>query len=266
MRFLLGLMALVFSLPGVGDEVSPASNRPIPIESQIGVDSKLGNTVAREAKFKDENGNDVTLSRYLGKRPALLALVYYECPSLCGMVMGGLFRTLAAMQLKLGADFDMIFASINPKEGPTLASAKKKNYLKNFMAGKGEEGIHFLTGTQQSITALAESVGFRYVYDEKTKQYAHPGAAMVLTPEGKVSQYHLGVDFPAKDVRLSLVNASGYKIGTWVDKFLLYCYHYDPTAGRYGFAIFRALKLLSVLTVLALAVAVALLLRRERIA
>jgi protein SCO1 len=266
MRTWVLILSSILSPVAFADETSSASNRPVPIESQIGLDSKLGAMIPHGLFFRDETGKRVALDSYFGKRPVLMSLVYYGCPSLCGMVMSGLFRGVASMGLTPGQDFEMLFVSIDPLETSKLAAAKKANYLKNYVPTAKPDSIHFLVGEQAAITELAERVGFRYVYDAKTKQYAHPGAAMVLTPDGKMSRYHAGVDFPSKDLRLSLVDASEKKIGTWVDKFLLYCYHYDPTSGRYGLAIFRALRALSLLTVVAVGVGVFIMKSRERTA
>jgi protein SCO1/2 len=228
---------------------SQSYNKVIKITESIGVDKKLGDSIPGSLKFKDEQGKDVTLSEFYGKVPILLGLVYYECPNLCTLVINGAFRTLQQLQLKRGKDFQVVLVSIDPKEKPELAAAKKRKYSKTYFNDVQGEGLHFLTGDQESITALAKSVGFRYTYDAATKQYAHPGTIMFLTPEGKLSQYLFGVEYAEKDVRLALVEASGNKIGTWKEHFLLLCYRYDPTLGTYGVAIMRILRIVSVLTV-----------------
>lgn len=219
-----------------------------PITSKIRLDQKLGDQIPLDLNFKNEKGETVALRDFFGSRPVVLALVYYECPSLCTMVLNGLFRSLQDVKLKRGEEFTVVTVSINPRETPDLAQKKKNKYGTTYLHSEHEKGIHFLTGEEANIRKLAASIGFGYEYDPKLKMYAHPGMVTVLTPSGKVSSYLLGVDFPERDLRLSLVDASDSKIGTAVDHFLLYCYKYDPLAGKYGLVVMNVLRMAGLVT------------------
>lgn len=229
-------------------ELTNSMNVAPPIESKIHLDKKLGNQIPLDLSFKDEVGNPVELASFFGSRPVVLALVYYECPSLCTMVLNGLFRSLQEVKLDRGEEFTVVAVSINPKETPELATRKKEKYLKTYLHSSHEKGIHFLTGEEANIKKLAAAIGFGYEYDPKLKIFAHPGMVTVLTPAGKVSSYLLGVDFPERDLRLALVDASDSKIGTAVDHFLLYCYKYDPLSGKYGLVVMNVLRLAGLVT------------------
>ncbi|MGH9725602.1 MAG: SCO family protein, partial [Candidatus Acidiferrales bacterium] len=201
--------------------------------------------------FRDESGRVVPLSTYFGHgRPVLLSLVYFTCPMLCTQVLNGVLTSVKAQTLNIGSDFDVLTVSIDPTDTPRMASAKHDLYTGIYNRPGGAQGWHFLTGEQPQIKALADAVGFRYAYDPDSKQYAHASAIMVLTPEGKVSRYFYGIEYPTRDLRLGLVEASADKIGTPVDAILLFCYHYDPHIGKYGLVISHVLKLAGALTVL----------------
>ncbi len=246
--------SLVLALPALADVVEPpskTSNQPLAIVEKIGIDQKPGATLPLDLPFRDEDGKSVRLGDYFGRGPVIVAPVYYKCPSLCGLVMSGVFRALSEVKLDTGKEFSVVFVSINPDETPALAAAKKRHYMRAYQR-PDTGGFAFLTGDQASITKLTQTLGFRYTYDEGTKQYAHPGMFVVGTPTGVISRYHIGVEYPPKDVRLSLVEASGNRIGTIVDHFVLYCFRYDAASGKYGFYILRALQIGVVLTALGL--------------
>jgi len=228
---------------------SGTRNGPIKVTEQVGMDQNLGKEIPLDATFKDESGKDVRLADFFNKGPVVLGMVYYECPSLCTMVMNAAFRGLAGVKFKRGEEFSVIFVSIDPKETPELAEMKKVRYTKTFLHSDSESGFHFLTGTQAEITRLAKAIGFRYEYDPISKQYAHPGALTILTPQGVISRYLFGVDFPTKDLNLALVEASNGEIGSPLDHFMLYCYRYDPTVGKYGLAIMNILRIFGAVTV-----------------
>jgi protein SCO1/2 len=195
----------------------------------------------------------------------VLALVYYSCPRLCTEVLNGSVRMLRAMdRLSVGTDFQFVAVSIDPKDTPDIASRKRDTYLEALGAAGRADGWHFLTGDQASITRLARTVGFRYVYDEHSGQYAHDGGIVVITPQGKVSHYFFGVEFSAFDVRLALIDAAQGKIGSIVDHILLLCLHYDPVRGQYGFWIIGALRLAGVATLAVLGIFMLRSLRREK--
>jgi protein SCO1 len=243
----------------------PVNAKPsISVLQNVGIDQKLGAMVPADLVFKDEAGRDVRLGEYFGKRPMVLVLVYFQCPMLCTMVLNDVLRTIRAMPENLGSDFDIVTVSFDPADTPQLATLKKKTYLAQYNRPGREAGWHFLVGSQQSITALTGAVGFRYVWDPKYNVFAHASGIMVLTPQGKIARYFYGIDYAPQDLRLALLDASGGKTGSLADEVLMYCFHYDPATGKYGFAINRALKIGGVLTVLILGSSIALLLRRDR--
>lgn len=218
----------------------------------VGIDQKMGSQTPLDTEFIDEAGRPVTLRHYLGK-PVILALVYYQCPSLCNLVLNGVVNAVKNLKLKAGVDYSVVAVSFDPRETPEMAAAKKSTYMQQLGAGGGaSEAWHFLTGDQESSKGLAKSVGFHYIYDSNTNQYVHPSAVMILTSGGRVSRYFYGVDYQPRDVRLGLIEASQGTIGTPVDQVLLYCFHYDPATGKYGLVIMNVLRLGGILTVLAL--------------
>jgi protein SCO1/2 len=231
---------------------------------QAGIDQKLNDTVPLDLKLRDEHGRPVELAQYFGSKPVILSLVYYNCPMLCTQVLNGLERSLKLVPMDIGADFNVVTVSIDPTEKPVLADAKQTLYTGLYGRPGGAQGWHFLTGDEPQIKRLADAVGFRYAYDPESKQFAHPAAIMILTPEGKISRYFYGITYPARDLRLGLVEASEGKIGSPVDAILLFCYHYDPHTGKYGLLISRVLQLAGLLTVLIGGVFLIILFRGER--
>ena len=240
-----------------------ASARP-GLLSKIAIDQKLNQQVPLDIPVTDEQGRQVTLGEYFGKRPVLLALVYYECPMLCTQVLNGLVTALGVMNFEPGKEFEVVAVSFNPREGPGLASQKKANYLERYGRPHTAAGWHFLTGTEDSIRRLTDAVGFRYAYDEKIKQYAHGAAIELLTPRGVLSRYFYGIEYSPRDIRLGLIEASEERIGTAIDDVLLFCYHYDPATGKYGAAIMRLVRTAGVLTVVVFLGFLWVALRRER--
>jgi protein SCO1/2 len=240
----------------------PTSARP-GILSRIAIDQRIGHQVPSDIPFVDENGRDVTLGDYFGKRPVVLALVYYECPMLCTQVLNGLVSALGVLNFEAGREFDVVAVSFNPKEGPGLAAQKKAAYLERYGRPQSAAGWHFLTGSQASIDRLTDAVGFRYEYDEKIGQFAHGAAIEVLTPKGNIAKYFYGIEYSPRDLRLGLIEAADERIGSVVDDVLLFCYHYDPSSGKYGTSILRMVRAGGVLTVLAFAIFLTLSLRRD---
>jgi len=228
------------------------TNPPSDILKRVGIEQHLNAQVPLDLKFRDENGREVKLGDYFGKRPVVLSMVYYECPMLCGEVLNGEASVFSTLKFDIGKDYDVVTVSFDPTETPELARAKKHTFVERYARSGGEQGWHFLTGTQPSIDALTKAVGFNYAWDRDTKQFAHAAAIMVLTPDGHIAQYFYGVDYSPKDLRFGLVQASQNKIGNLVDEVLLYCYHYDPRTGKYGPVISRALQIGGALTVLIL--------------
>jgi protein SCO1/2 len=191
----------------------------------------------------------------------ILNLVYYQCPMLCGEVLSGLESALRVLKFDVGKEFDVLTVSFDPRETPDMATKKKAEFLKRYGRPGATDGWHFLTGPQESIDALTKAAGFQYQYDPKTGQFAHATAIAILTPEGKIAQYYYGVEYAPKDLRLGLIQASENKIGTLADQVLLYCYHYDPTTGKYGAIIARVLQLSGLATVLLIGVLMTVLIR-----
>jgi len=266
--WLFGLMltlALTTSSWGQGMTkgiLSPPANVRPPGLKNVGIAQHLEDQIPPDLTFRDETGKSVRLGDYFGQRPMILNLVYYKCPMLCSEVMSGLVSAMKVMKLDAGKDFDVLTISFDPRETPELAAAAKAEYLKRYKRPGAENGWHFLTGPQQSIDALTQAAGFQYQYDPKTGQFAHTTAIMVLTPAGKIAQYYFGVEYSPRDLRLGLVQASSGKIGTVVDEVLLYCYHYDPSTGKYGAVISRILQISGAATILILGLLLLILFRR----
>ena len=237
---------------------------PLPMLKDVRIDQKLDGVVPLGLPFVDETGKDVMLQQYFGARPVVVALVYYECPMLCTQVLNGLFSSMEPLRLDAGRDFDLVVVSFDPGETPAMANAKKASYLKHYQRPTADAGIHFLTGRQAAIDRLADAVGFRYVYDETIDQYAHPAAVTILTPQGHVSKYLYGVEFAPMDLRFAVVSAGDGQIGTLTDQALMYCFHYDPSTGKYSLAIMTIVRLAGALTLAGLGAFLFIHLRRER--
>jgi protein SCO1/2 len=241
----------------------PANVRPPRLEN-VGIEQHLNAPIPPDLTFRDESGKTVKLGDYFGRKPLILNLVYYNCTMLCGEVLSGLTGTLRLVKFDIGKEFEVVTVSFDPRETPEIAAAKKQEYLKRYTRPGAAEGWHFLTGSAESVNALTKTVGFQYQYDPKIDQFAHATAIMVLTPDGRISRYFYGVDFPPKDLRMGLVEASEGKIGNAVDQVLLYCYHYNPATGKYGAVITNILRLGAGATILILGSFLFLMFRLER--
>ena len=216
---------------------------------EVAIEQRLCEQVPLDAQFRDETGRAVQLGEYFQSRPIVLVLAYYDCPMLCTQVLNGTVSTLKVLPFDAGKEFDVVVVSFDPRETHALAAAKKELYIEQYKRAGAAQGWHFLTGDAPSIKRLTEAVGFKYYYDEETKQFAHASAIMIVTPQGKLSHYFYGIEYAPKDVRLSLVEASASRIGSPVDQLMLYCYHYDPATGKYGMAIMNVVRIAGVLTV-----------------
>lgn len=245
----------------------PAANQSAPrlpnYLQGVGIDQKLNAQVPLDAQFVDESGRAVKLGDYLGKRPALLALVYYTCPALCDQILRGVVMGLRPLSLRPGRDFDVLAISINPAEGPSDAAAKKQEYVRLYSRDASPAGWHFLTGSNPNIHALADAVGFHYRYDPKTKMFFHGAGVMLLTPQGRAARYLYGVDYAAKDLKLGLIEASNNKIGRPVDRILLFCYHYDPSTGKYTATVLNLIRAAAIAFLILLAAGGVFLWRRD---
>jgi protein SCO1/2 len=250
---LLPLAALAVALCGGYNSPPVPREGPPPPPPKVGIDQKLGAKVPLDVPFRDEHGNRVALADCTGGKPTVLVLAYYRCPMLCTRVLNGLLDALRAIPDSAGGGFNVVVVSFDPREKPPLAAVKKAAYLGEYGRPGAEAGWHFLTGDPLAVASLADAVGFRYEYDRETEQYAHGSGLVVLSPDGTISRYLLGVNFPARDLRLALAEASEGRVGSPADQVLLLCYRYDPATGTYTFAIIRVLKWLSGATVLGLA-------------
>ena len=228
-------------------QMAPVSDKPPSILNGVGIAQNLNQQLPLSLAFTDDHGKQVELGSYFGKRPAILALVYYQCPMLCSEELNGLTGALQMVSLVPGKDFNVIVVSIDPTEGTELAAAKKRTYLKRYGHPETASGWHFMTGTQENIDALTKAVGFGYVKipgpDGRLTQFAHASSIQIVTPEGKLAQYYMGVEYSPKDLRLGLVEASANRIGSPVDNILTYCYHYDPKTNKHSLIVARVVQL-----------------------
>ncbi len=240
-----------------------AKSPPAPVLNEIGIDQNLNQQIPLDLSFQDETGRAVSLRQYFGTKPVILAFVYYECPMLCTLTLNGLIRSLRAIPFDAGRDFDVVVVSFDPQESWKLAAAKKQTYLEEYRRSGTESGWHFLTGGTAEIHQLTGAAGFRYKFDPQSQQWAHAAGILVLTPEGRISRYFYGVEFPTRDLRLSLVEASNHRIGALSDQVLLYCYQYDPVTGKYGIAIIGLMRIAGIATVLVLGTYIVRMVRRE---
>jgi protein SCO1/2 len=246
----------------------PASDHLPSVLNKVSIVQKLNTRIPLDGEFRDETGKAVRMGDYFGKRPAILALVYYNCPMLCSEELDGLVGALEMVKFKPGKDFDVIVASIDPSETAEIAAKKKAFYLKRYGQPETANGWHFLTGQQLAIDALASATGFGYVRvpgpDGKLTQFAHGSAIELLTPDGRLSQYYLGVEYSPKDLRLGLVEASEHKIGSPVDAIMTYCYHYDPLLSRHSLVVARVVQLGCLVTLICLGGYMIVMFRRDR--
>jgi len=258
----LGFLILVFSWPTVSQAEGPLVNN---ILEEAGYDQRLDEQVPLDLRFLDESGASVPLSNYFSEgKPVIIAMGYFECRTLCPLVREGLLYSVAALDFNVGEEFNLVLVSIDPRETPAVAAKVKPRYVSAYNRPNGEAGWNFLTGEEEAIHALADAIGFRYLYDEATDQYAHASGLTIVTPEGKISSYLFGVEYIESDLRLALVDAAAGGIGSVVDQLLLLCYHYDPTTGKYSLLVMNVLRLAATFTVLMLGVAILFFLRAER--
>lgn len=229
----------------------PATQRP-PGLKNVGIKQNLDQFIPANLEFTDDLGRKVKLGDYFGNKPLILNFVYFSCPMLCGEGLSGLESALRVLKFDIGKEFDVITISFDPKDTPEAAAKKKGEFLRRYKRPGAEQGWHFLVGQPDAIAAVTNAAGFQYEYDPQTQQFAHSTAILVLTAQGKISQYYYGIEYAPKDLRLGLVSASENKIGNLADELLLYCYHYDPEKGKYSATILRILRLMSVATMLCL--------------
>ncbi|MDX2043820.1 MAG: SCO family protein [Acidobacteriota bacterium] len=233
----------------------PAGVRP-PVLKDVGVDQLLDHQVPLDLEFKDHTGRAVKLQDYANDKPIILSLVYYDCPQLCSLTLNGLMNVLKTLPMKAGKDFISLTVSFDPKETPELAAEKRNAYMQKLANPELNDGWHFLTGDEKNTLALTKSVGFRFVWDPVSKQYAHTSALIVITPQGKISRYFYPGDvlsnFEPRDIRFGVLDAAGGKIGSLADQVILYCYQYDPNRGTYGLVLMRIMRIFAVITIVTL--------------
>jgi protein SCO1/2 len=270
-RFISGVFALLLGASAVAAQAVPsdtglaAQNIPSVLRN-VGFEPRLNAHLPLDLAFRDETGRGVQLRDYFTQKPVLLALVYYGCPMLCNQTEQGVVGALRMLSFNPGRDYEVVFVSFDPRESPDMAAQKKESAMSHFRRPETASGWHFLTGSKESVDALTKAVNFRYSFDEKSNLFAHSAGIMLLTPDGRISRYFYGVEYPARDLRLGLVDASAGKIGTPVDRALLFCYQYDPTSARYSASILKIIRLGGVLTILVLVAGMLIFRRRDIVA
>jgi protein SCO1/2 len=270
--FCAAVVAVVFTAPNIRAQKNEHYSSPLysprsydpnadlttglpPALKEIGVEQKLNEQLPLELSFKDEDGRMVRLGEYFGKgRPVIIAFVYYECPMLCSQVLNGLTGSLKGISFDAGKEFDVVAISFDASEfdKPELAKAKKAAYLERYGRPGTANGWHFLTGDEDAIKAITSAAGFSFKWDEKSQQFAHAAVIMVATPEGKLSRYLFGIDYSPKDLKFAIMDSAENKVGSIAEKLMLYCYHYDPSTGKYGLAILNVIRLGGVATLIGL--------------
>jgi protein SCO1/2 len=267
-RTILGIAALLAAtctlqaqtIPG---NVGPsASTMPAALQN-VGFEPSLNGQMPLNLHFRDETGRDVSLREFFGQKPVILAFVYYSCPMLCDQVQMGVVGSLRMLSFNPGRDYEVLFVSFDSRDTPELAAEKKKTALSHFRRPETASGWHFLTGSKESIAAATQAANFRFTFDTKSNLFAHASGVLVLTPDGRISRYFYGVEYPGRDMRLGLVDASAGKIGSPIDHVLLFCYHYDPTTAKYSASILKIIRLGGILTILCIVGGILISRRRE---
>lgn len=244
----------------------PASGMPTILRG-VGFRPELNAQMPLDASFKDETGKDVRLGDYLHtQKPVLLAFVYYGCPMMCTQLEQGVVGSLRMLSFNPGRDYEVVFVSFDDRDTPEMAAAKKTTAMNKFRRPETSTGWHFLSGSKESIAAVTDAANFHFNFDAKNNLFAHASGLILLTPDGRISRYFYGVEFPARDVRLGLVDASAGKIGSPVDRVLLYCFQYDPSTAHYSATILSIVRLGGILTIATMIVAFLIFRRRERAA
>lgn len=254
MRPLIFCSVLLACASAFGQKVAAANVDPDIVPSRdLKFEQRLNAQLPLDASFVDNKGNDIVLGDYVGDKPIVLALVYYKCPSLCNQVLNGVLSSLKVINFTAGEEFDVVMVGIDEREKPVTADAKLQSYLKQYDRDGAAAGWHFLTGDAQQIRRVATAVGFSYKFDIRRDQYAHPAGIVVITPQGKVSKYLLGVEYSPRDLKLAIMDAGDERVGSIVEQAVAFCFLWDPNSGKYSFAIVRVLQVGGVLTVMAIA-------------
>jgi protein SCO1 len=244
--------------------VGQTSSTLPPALQNVGFEPTLSAQIPLDLRFMDENGRSVKLGDYFGRgKPVLLAFVYYGCPMLCNQVEQGVVGALKMLSFNPGRDYDVVFVSFDPRETPGMAAEKKKDAMGHFSRPATASGWHFLTGNKEEIDAATRAANFRYKFDTKSNLFSHASGIMILTPEGRISRYFYGIEYPSRDVRLGLVDASAGKIGTPIDHVLLFCYQYDPSSATYSASILKIIRVAGILTILGIVMGILVFRRRD---
>ena len=271
-RFLIVVIGLLASAAisaqdgprGIRPEAgTPASQMP-GILAKVSFEQRLNERLPLDVTLKDEDGRAVKLGQYFGTKPVVVAFAYYECPMLCTQILNGLTSSLTVLTETVGRDFDVVVLSFDARETPVLAAGKKKAHLDRYNRPGAETGWHFLTGDEASIRKVTDAAGFYYQWDEKTQQFAHASGILVTTPDGRLARYFFGIEYAPRDVKFALIEASAGRLGSAIDKLLLYCYHYDPATGGYGLVAMNTVRVGAAVTLIALVGFVTAALARER--
>jgi protein SCO1 len=255
-RHIVGITTLLLAAFTLRAQTVPANVGPTaatlpPVLENVGFEPALNTPMPQDLPFRDETGRSVQLRDYFGQeKPVVLAFVYYGCPMLCDQVEQGVVGALRMLSFNPGRDYEVVFVSFDSRETPEMAAEKKKKALAHFRRPETDSGWHFLTGSKESIDATTKAANFRFFFDAKNDLFAHASGVMILTPDGRISRYFYGIEYPGRDMRLGLVDASAGKIGTPIDHVLLFCYHYDPSAARYSASILKIIRLGGILTIL----------------
>jgi protein SCO1/2 len=261
--FTLLLVSGIAGAQAVPSDLGKAPQVLPPLLQKVGFEPPLNGRLPLDLPFRDETGRNIQFRDYFGQKPVVLALVYYGCPMLCDQVQQGVVGTLRMLSFNPGRDYQVVFVSFDSRETPEMAAQKKELAMKHFRRPETASGWHFLTGSQQSIDALTSAAKFRYTFDTKNNLFVHATGIMLLTPDGRISRYFYGIEYPSRDIRLGLVDASAGKIGTPIDRALLFCYQYDPSTARYSASVLKIIRLGGVLTILGLVAAILIFRRRE---
>lgn len=267
-RFIFGIVALlaassVLQAQTVPSNVGPTAATMPPALENVGFEPSLNSQMPLDLHFRDETGRDVQLGEFFGQKPVVLAFVYFSCPMLCDQVQMGVVGALRMLSFNPGRDYEAVFISFDSHDTPELATEKKNAAVARFRRPDTASGWHFLTGSQESIEAATRAANFRFRYDAKSRLFAHASGVMLLTAGGRISRYFYGVEYPGRDMRLGLVDASAGKIGSPIDHVLLFCYHYDPSSATYSASILRIIRLGAILTVLSIVGGIWIFRRRE---
>jgi protein SCO1/2 len=267
-RTIIGIAALLVAAGALraqtipGNVGSSASTMPAALRN-VGFEPPLNGQMPLDLHFRDETGRDVALREFFGQKPVVLAFVYYNCPMLCDQVQMGIVGSLRMLSFNPGRDYEVLFVSFDSRDTPELAAEKKRTALSHFRRPETASGWHFLTGSRESIEAATKAANFRFTFDAKSNLFAHASGLLMLTPDGRISRYFYGVEYPGRDMRLGLVDASAGKIGSPIDHVLLFCYHYDPTTAKYSASILKMIRLGGILTIICIVGGILISRRRE---